>query len=160
MVSRLAVTGHRGLAPPTAGLVSWALYADLGQYDEDFLVGLSCLADGADALFARAVLDRGGSLVVIVPATNYRDKLPEEHHVEYDDLFSRASDVVRLDFPDSTSEAHMAASIKMLEMADRLFAVWDGEPARGYGGTADVVAAARERGTPVSIIWPDGARRD
>lgn len=32
--------------------------------------------------------------------------------------------------------------------ADELFAVWDGEPARAYGGTADVVAYARQYGTP------------
>ncbi|MFF4619567.1 hypothetical protein [Nonomuraea jabiensis] len=51
-----------------------------------------------------------------------------------------------------------AASI--LEDADLLFAVWDGQPARGYGGTADVVAEARRRGVPVRVIWPEGARRD
>ena len=38
--------------------------------------------------------------------------------------------------------------------------MWDGKPARSYGGTADVVAYARERGTPVRVIWPDGAHRD
>jgi hypothetical protein len=31
--------------------------------------------------------------------------------------------------------------------------------ARSYGGTADVVAYAREHGTPVRVIWPDGAQR-
>jgi hypothetical protein len=54
----------------------------------------------------------------------------------------------------------MAASELMLADVDELFAVWDGEPARGYGGTADVVAYARQLGTPVRIIWPRGARRD
>jgi hypothetical protein len=33
-------------------------------------------------------------------------------------------------------------------------------PARSFGGTADVVAYAREHGTPVRVIWPDGAHRD
>ena len=41
-----------------------------------------------------------------------------------------------------------------------MFAVWDGQPARGYGGTADVVNEAHRRGLPVTIIWPDGANRD
>ncbi len=54
----------------------------------------------------------------------------------------------------------MTASALMIDTADELYAVWDGEPARGYGGTADVVAYARERGKPVSVIWPDGAYRD
>jgi hypothetical protein len=37
----------------------------------------------------------------------------------------------------------------MLDQAGRTFAVWDGKPARGYGGTADVVAEA-ETGEPRS----------
>ncbi len=53
----------------------------------------------------------------------------------------------------------MAASRLMVDEADELFAVWDGEPARAFGGTADVVAYAREHGTPVRVIWPDGAQR-
>ena len=54
----------------------------------------------------------------------------------------------------------MAASRLMVDQADELYAVWDGEPARAYGGTADVGAYAREHGTPVRVIWPDGAHRD
>ena len=49
----------------------------------------------------------------------------------------------------------MEASRAMLARADHLFAVWDGKPARGYGGTADVVAEARQRGVPVTAIWPE-----
>jgi hypothetical protein len=48
----------------------------------------------------------------------------------------------------------------MVDQADELYAVWDGKPARSFGGTADVVAYAREHGTPVRVIWPDGAHRD
>jgi hypothetical protein len=36
-------------------------------------------------------------------------------------------------------------------------AVWDGLPARSYGGTADVVEYARQRNIPVQVIWPAGA---
>jgi hypothetical protein len=53
----------------------------------------------------------------------------------------------------------MAASIFMLRRADELFAVWDGLPARGYAGTADVVAHARQHGIKVCVLWPPGSRR-
>lgn len=53
----------------------------------------------------------------------------------------------------------MAASKLMVNEADELYAVWNGQPARAYGGIADVVAYAREHGTPVCVIWPDGAQR-
>ncbi len=69
-------------------------------------------------------------------------------------------EVIELDREESDSEAHQAGSVRMLEQTDELIAVWDGKPARGYGGTADVVAVARERGIPVTIVWPDGAERD
>jgi hypothetical protein len=34
-----------------------------------------------------------------------------------------------------------------------LIALWDGQPSRGKGGTAEIVAYARQRGIPV--VWID-----
>ena len=157
---RIAITGHRGLPAATERLIDRALREQLAAYPGSELVGVSNLADGADQLFARAVLDAGGQLEVIVPAVQYRIGLPEEAHATYDALLGKAARVDRLDRVDSTEDAHMEASTVTLDRADRLFAVWDGKPARGYGGTADVVAEARDRGIPVTVIWPEGATRD
>ncbi len=155
---RIAVSGHRALNEQTTRLVDDAIRAHLSTVNEH-LVGLSCLADGADQLFARAVLDAGGQLTVIVPAAEYREGLPASAHVEYDTLIARATQIHELDYIESTSDSHMAASQRMLDDADELVAVWDGQPARGYGGTADVVAAARKRDLTVTVVWPDGATR-
>jgi hypothetical protein len=157
---RIAITGHRGLPAATERLVDQAIREQLAAYPGSDLVGVSNLADGPDQLFAQAVLDAGGQLDVIVPAARYRDGLPEAAQATYDMLLSRATSVHRLDRIDSTEDAHMEASKTMLDRADRLFAVWDGKPARGYGGTADVVAEARLCGIPVTVIWPEGASRD
>ena len=156
---RIAISGHRGLPSATADLVDKAIRAALAEYAPD-VAGISCLADGADQIFARAVIDLGGTLDVIIPAAEYRDKLPEEAHSEYDRLLAQATAVRRLPFTESTSQSHMEASKVMIDQADELYAVWDGQPARAYGGTADVVTYAREHGTPVRVIWPDGAQRD
>jgi hypothetical protein len=156
---RIAISGHRGLPGPTARLVDGAIRSALARHAPD-VNGMSCLADGADQIFARAVTDLGGTLEVFVPAAEYRDGLPAECHPEYDDLFAQAAAVRHLPFTESTPESHMAASTLMVDTADELYAVWDGKPARAYGGTADVVAYAREHGTPVLVIWPDGAQRD
>jgi hypothetical protein len=155
---RIAVSGHRGLPAPVQALVDEAIRAALAGLDE--VTGLSCLADGPDQIFARAVLDCGGQIEAVVPAALYRDGLPAGAHAEYDRLLARAVKVHRLPFTQSTSEAHMAASELMIKKADQLWAVWDGQPARGYGGTADVVTAARNAGLPVQMIWPHGAHRD
>jgi hypothetical protein len=124
------------------------------------VTGLSCLADGADQIFARAVTDLGGTLEAIIPAAEYREKLPADSHLGYDALFAQAAAVHQLPFIESTPESHMAASKLMIDQADELYAVWDSKSARSYGGTADVVAYAREHGTPVRVIWPNGAQRD
>jgi hypothetical protein len=156
---RIAITGHRELPAETERLIDRAVREQLAAYEGNEVVGITNLADGADQLFAQAVLDAGGQLEVIIPAARYKDGLPEPAHATYDALLLQASSVHRLDRIESTQEAHMEASNAMLDRADRQFAVWDGKPARGYG-TADVVAEARHRGIPVTVIWPEGASRD
>lgn len=156
---RIAISGHRGLNAHTTDLIDQAIHERLSKYSAS-VTGLSCLADGADQIFARAVIDLGGTLEVIIPAEQYRSGLPAESHTEYDDLLAHAAAVYQLPFNESTSESHMAASKLMIDKADELYAVWDGKPARGYGGTADVAAYACDHDTPVEVIWPTGATRD
>ena len=160
-MTRLAITGHRGLSGATTRLVDEALRAEIKRHqnDSDNLVGLSCLADGADALFAQAVLDAGGELVAVIPAQRYREKLPEPYHTTYDNLLKQAKQIIELEHKKPCSEAYMDASIRMLQEANEVVAVWDGCPAAGHGGTADVVSYARGRGIPVTVLWPQGAQR-
>ncbi|WP_067971764.1 hypothetical protein [Nocardiopsis trehalosi] len=155
---RIAVTGHRGLPADVERTVDTALRGLLTPMGAG-LVGLSCLADGADTLFARAVLAAGGAIEAVVPAAGYRDALPAAHRPVYDALLAAAARVHRLPHPASTSDAHLDAGRFLVEHCDELVAVWDGAPARGRGGTADIVADARRRGRPVAVVWPDGARR-
>ena len=156
---RIAISGHRGLNVRTADLVDRAIRERLSRYPAG-VTGLSNLADGADQIFARAVVDLGGTLEAFIPAEEYRSGLPAEARAEYDNLLKCAVAVHVLPFVESTSESHMAASKLMVDEADELYAVWDGKPARAYGGTADVVAYARDHDTPVDVIWPAGASRD
>jgi hypothetical protein len=156
---RVAITGHRELPTETARLVESGLRAEIHGFPAAELVGLSCLADGADSIFAQLVLDHGGRLSVIIPASRYRAGLPEPHHATFDALCAEASEIVELGFVDAEPRAYLAAGLRMLDTADRLIAVWDGRPPRGPGGTADIVTAARDRGLPVTVVWPTGAQR-
>lgn len=101
-MTRIAISGHRDLTEDTVRLVDAAVRREIDKRAGEELVGLSCLADGADSLFARAVLDAGAQLVVVVPAEKYRDGLPASHHAMYDELLARASDVIRLAHVEST----------------------------------------------------------
>lgn len=156
----LAVSGHRGLSESTEAWIADELRRTVESKGVADLVGISCLADGADAIFARTILDLGGRLIAVIPATTYRDGLPASYHPTYDALLSKASETIALDRSISDADAHMDASLRMLDRADELIAVWDGQPARGYGGTADVVQAARDKDVPVTVVWPAGVARD
>lgn len=157
---RIAVTGHRDIRGTTMIDVDTALRMLLAEFeDQGAIVGLTCLDEGVDQAFAKAVLDFEGAIEVIVPAADHRKTLAETNLLEYDRLLGRAADIRELDYREATPEARMAAAATMLDAADHLLAVWDGAPARLPGGTADVVAAAKDRGLPVTVVWPDSAER-
>jgi hypothetical protein len=160
-LARIGITGHMNLSRDSASLVAEALRDVLQDCNEREVVGISCLAQGSDQIFARVVLECGGAVEVILPAADYRDrKVKPDDLAEFDDLISRARVVRTLPFEKSNKDAYMAASEEVLSSVDSLIAVWDGNPSGGYSGTADVVAAARGRGIPVTVVWPDGAGRD
>jgi hypothetical protein len=156
---RVGITGHRGLPKSVEAQVRTLLAARVKAFDSRDLVGISCIADGPDAWWAETVLDAGGKIEAVIPAEAYRDDLPSWHHPVYDKLLRSASDVHRTGLLESTSEAHQAGSEILVGLSDEVIAVWDGQPARGYGGTADVVSYAQRVGVPVTVLWPDGASR-
>jgi hypothetical protein len=157
-VRRVAVAGHRALTGPAILVITLAVQAALRD-SGTAVRGLSCLAAGADQIFARAVLQAGGQVEAVIPAARYRDGMLPAERDGFDALLPLAAAVHRLPFARPTGHAHLAAAGFMLGRADELWAVWDGQPGRGQGGTADVVACARDRGLHVRVIWPDGARR-
>ena len=121
---------------------------------------MSCIASGADSIFAEVVLDLGGKLEVILPAADYRErKVKPEHAERFDTLIRRASSVRIMPHEISNRDAYQAANDALINSSDRLIAVWDGASAADKGGTAAVVHDATSRGLPVEIIWPEGAER-
>ncbi|MDP9815703.1 hypothetical protein [Spirilliplanes yamanashiensis] len=121
---------------------------------------MSCLAEGADQLFAAHVLAAGGVLEAILPCENYASSLvTEDGRARLAELRRAAGSVVTLPYPRPSEQAFLAAGQAVVERCDHLFAVWDGRPARGMGGTADVVDYARARGCPVTVLWVDGVLR-
>lgn len=161
-MTTIAVTGHIDLTAETAVLVRTALEELLRPHaDDGELVGVSCLARGADCLFAEAVLAVGGRLAVVVPSRDYRrTRVRPDQAPVFDRLVEAAYDVVVLPIDTAGRHAYEAANSVLVERADRLMAVWDGTPPTGRGGgTADTVLEARAAGVPVDVVWPDGAAR-
>lgn len=127
---------------------------------QDSFAGVSSLAVGADQRFATVVLQLGGVLRVVVPSRNYDStfETPCERD-QFERLLDQASHVEYLDNEAPSEDAFLEAGHRVVELCDVLIAVWDGLPAQGMGGTADVVAYARSLGRPVTVIWPAGTKR-
>ncbi len=124
-MARIGVTGHMNLTPPTVSLVRKAIRKALAPYVEEGLTGVSCIAIGADSIFAEVVLDLGGALEVILPASDYRErKVKPEHAQRFDSLTRRASSVRVMPYEVSNRDAYEAANEALVASSDRLIAVW------------------------------------
>ncbi|MEV6416704.1 hypothetical protein [Kribbella sp. NPDC051718] len=158
---RIGITGHSNLTPPSEKLVYDAMRGVLKPYLQEEVSGVTCLARGADQIFARVIGDVGSQFAVVLPSRNYRDKKVKPANRDlFDELLSAAVEVTYLPFDEPGRDAYMAASEELVSRSDLLIAVWDGKPAGGYGGTADVVAYALSQGRRVLVLWPEGAERD
>lgn len=162
---RVGVTGHMDLGPETTDLVAEALRAHLLELRETRpadMIGVSCLAPGADRIFARILLDMGGRLEVIMPSGEYTAELADpgpDGDPALAELLSRADFVRPIAAPLARPQVYVAVNDAMLESVDSLVAVWNGVASTKLGGTAHVVYTARSRSIPVKIIWPEGATR-
>jgi hypothetical protein len=155
---RFGVTGHRVLPPGIAesAVRHWRRVLPAGA----LLQGVSNLADGADQLFAGYVLSAGGTLDVVLPCEGYAGSLStNDGRTRFEDLRRAAARVITMPYPEPSDQAFLAAGQAVVDRCDHLFAVWDGRPARGLGGTADVVAYARTRGRRVTVLWVEGVVR-
>ncbi|MER6215993.1 hypothetical protein ACGFY6_23200 [Streptomyces sp. NPDC048387] len=159
-MKRIGVTGHRSIPDECLAHVEEGLRAVFGGHPGP-LEALSSLADGADQLFAAIALEHGAELTVVIPSGDYEETFQDPRSLAaYRRLKERAAQQVVLAYPRSTDEAYYAAGTYIAETCDRLVAVWDGLPARGHGGTGEIVAYARTLGKPVTVIWREGVARD
>jgi len=157
---RIGITGHTNLTDDSAALIYEALVAALRRHTRTGIRGVTCLAGGADQLFAEAVQAVGGTYEVILPARDYRARaIAPENRARFDALIDRAAAVTRIDLDESGEAAFAAANAELIKRSDRLMAVWDGRMTGSTGGTTHAVAAARQARLAITRIWPAGALR-
>ena len=95
-------------------------------------------------MFAQIVLELGGSLVVIVPFSDYENKFETESaQQDYRSLLNRAAVVEVLERQATDEEGYYAAGKRVVDLSELLVLVWNGKPAAGLGGTADIAEYAR-----------------
>jgi hypothetical protein len=133
---------------------------------------LSPLAEGADRVVARAVLAQPlARLDVVLPLVieDYLDDFAtDQSRQEFRELLAHARKPVSLrtrriqddrsiprEQADLRREAYANVGQYVVDHCDVLIAVWDGEPSRGHGGTAEIVKYAQEQNRPIIRVWGD-----
>ena len=150
---RVGITGHQQLEDPKAwAWVTRVMRDELARVPPP-LIGVTSLALGADQLLARLVLEAGGTIHAVLPFADIERSFSPEDVPAYRELLRQAT-VEVLDTHGTDEDAYFAAGQKVVELSDIVLAVWNGKPAKGKGGTADVVAYAIRRGVPLIHIDP------
>jgi hypothetical protein len=137
-------------------------HADLLSPEPPCLRLVSALAEGADCLTAGVALKAGWRVDACLPfaAAEYDEDFTDgAARARYHALLAQASSVFALPGRrDAVSAAYETVGRLVMDQSDLLLALWDGDPARGRGGTAQVVAEAVARHIPVIHVDINGVQ--
>jgi hypothetical protein len=114
---------------------------------------LSSLAEGTDQVFADAAIDLGIAVVAIIPLDDYERFFSQAGLTKYRDLLQQCTQV-SLHWSGDPEHAFLNAGRYIVDSCDLLVAVWDGQPADGLGGTADIVLYAKEQKRTILHLNP------
>jgi len=162
----IGVTGHRKLIYEELLLsgVDEALHHIHEAFPNSRITIISPLAEGADRLVAwRAMGNTDAALVVPLPLdiSEYMlDFSRISSKAEFVTLLEQAAQVIELPPLENREDSYLAAGLYILEHSDVLIAIWDGRPARGPGGTGQIVAKAREMLIPIAWIFAGNQNQD
>lgn len=173
---RVGVTGHRNarLHPDQRARIETqinlvldkvraAVFSAKEKFSREYadkaplLYFVSALADGADTLAAKLALKKDWLLLGPLPFNRdaYAQDFSASDKDEFEALLASAYAIAELDGQRHTrpleDDAYQQAGVVTTEQSDFIIAVWDGEEARGVGGTAMIKEAALSAGKPV--VW-------
>jgi hypothetical protein len=148
-------TGHRHLADPAgaARAIRGAIEALRRELPGEW-IALSSIAGGGDQLFVRQARELGLAwhAILPLPRMEFAKDFSHDGWIEVEKMLAKADHVRTISEYGDRKDGYLDCGIETVNGADVLLALWDGAPARGKGGTADVVQYAQSIGKPVMII--------
>jgi hypothetical protein len=166
----VAVTGHRDLGEDEGGNVARQvrqLFVTLRDtYPHTPIILLSSLAEGADRLVARAALDCGIELYIVLPMqldVYEQDFGSKQSLEEFRELMRSGCDASVVPMADdrdahaarvpgpARDRRYAAAGAFMVSYSQILIALWDGSPDEMLGGTSQIVRFALQ-GVPPKYL--------
>jgi len=148
-------SGHRQLtdAAGAARVIQQALQILRKEVPGEW-IALSSIASGGDQLFVEQARAAGLSwhALLPLPRAEFAGDFPPDEWAGVERALAAAEHLRVIDETGSRDDAYLDCGMETVNGADALIVVWDGQPARGKGGTAEVVEYAISLGKPLLII--------
>jgi hypothetical protein len=160
----VGVSGHRWITETTELLSAIdKVFEKINQvYSFSNLKVISPLAEGADRIIARRSISFVHAYLIALlpfPEKEYlKDFSTQESVQEFQGLIHQAKQIIELMGCSIREEAYIALGKTLLDRCEILITIWDGKPANGRGGTAEIVYEARRRGLPIAWIHVEEPR--
>jgi hypothetical protein len=157
-------SGHRRL-PDEAGsrAVLREFLRDYKASTPAIVYGVCSTAAGADLLFAESCLELDIPLRILLPmpAEEFRKDFDDATWARAERVLARAISVEVTGEGAERTELYYECGIRTVQQSRLLLALWDGQEARGLGGTAEIIKFAEDIGRPVVYFDSQtGARHD
>jgi hypothetical protein len=148
----IGVSGHQKRAGIDWNWVAGALRSELAKTGP-ISAAFSSLAAGSDQVFADVAISLGIAVVAVLPMEGYERYFEGQDLAKFRRILNR-SERVQLKWSGDPERAFFEAGKFVVDKSDLLFAIWDGEPADGLGGTADIVDYAEKSSCKIIQIDP------
>jgi len=148
----IGVSGHQDRPGIDWDWVAAALRSEIAKAGR-IVKAFSSLAVGSDQVFADVAIGLDIPVVAVLPLEGYERYFDGKQLANYRRLLNR-SQRVQLKRNGNPQRAFFEAGKYVVERSDILFAIWDGQPADGLGGTADIVDYAEKSACNIIQINP------
>ena len=151
---KVGMTGHQQLGGnETIAWLSHTLETCIAQYHIE--QGITSLAIGADQLYAEALQRNRIPYLAIIPSADYTTTFQNDHDLErYQKYLQNALEIIHLPFEKGSEQAYYEAGKQVVDLSDLMLTIWNGLPAKGLGGTGDIVQYALSLKKPIIHIHP------
>lgn len=138
---KVGITGHQDISRYN---LNWIIIEIEGFLKSNTIEkGYSSLAIGSDQLFVKTLLKLKIDFDAIIPCSNYELTFKnQEDLLQYNTFLNAASNIQTLNYSEPSEQAFYDAGKRIIDLSDTILAVWDGEKAKGLGGTGDIVEKA------------------
>jgi hypothetical protein len=144
------ITGHRELKN-----IDW-IKTTIKEIINEMKItyGYTCLATGADELFAEVLIQNNIRYTAVIPCINYEMTFDESTLEDFLLSKNKASKLIELYNNQPSEKAFNEAGKTVVDNAEILIAVWDGEESKGLGGTGDIVEYAKSKNKKIIHLNP------